>query len=186
MGSSLRSHLRAPLYRDVLYLDEGHVLKCFGANVSEGGILLGLFPHVPNINLMPLLVEIPRYPLFSQMDKDEICHLKADTIPSEIVRMRGKIVRSFEGKSDIDKIFIQNIGCQFIDTDIAKKIIPDYINIFTANIVFLLGLFENSHRQEEQIAVIRNISNILGHKKDESLSILRQKILHDYQSLKSN
>ena len=63
----------------------------------------------------------------------------------------------------------------------AQNVIADYVTTFTKNTVYLLTLFESS--SQHQIELIRMISTFLGYKADEKLPALRQKVLHDYQSL---
>lgn len=186
MASSLRKFLRAPLYREVLYLDDGHILKCFAVNISEEGILLTLLPHVPQINFIPLMIEIPQYPLFSQMKVEQILNFNIQNLSPLIIRIRARMVRTFEGKSEVEKIFIQNIGCQFIDLDIIPKVVSEYSKNLSANIVFLLNLFESSYQEADQVALIRKISSMMGYDISISLPVLRQKILHDYHSLEIN
>ena len=59
--------------------------------------------------------------------------------------------------------------------------IGEYVANFAKNTIHLLTLFE-SHSQH-QAELIRIISGLLGYRPDEKLSVLRQKVLHDYQSL---
>ena len=49
------------------------------------------------------------------------------------------------------------------------------------NIIFLLGLFQKS----SQVEALRNVAKMLGYNDQEKLTLLRQKVLHGYQSLES-
>jgi hypothetical protein len=180
-----RRHLRAPLFTEFLYEDDGHVLKARINNISEGGVLLEALPHVPEINLMPLMIEIPNYPIFANYGKDKLLTIKRETIESEILRVRAKMVRSFEAQSAVDLIFVPKIGCEFVTPSLEfTESIKFYVSTFSKNMIYLLNLFESSSTKH-QVDVIRHVADFLGYRKDEKISLLRQKVLHDYQSLES-
>ena len=180
-----RRHLRAPLFTEFLYEDDGHVLKAIINNISEGGVLLEALPHVPEINLMPLMIEIPNYPIFANYGKDKLLTIKRETIESEILRVRAKMVRSFEAQSAVDLIFVPKIGCEFVTPSLEfTESIKFYVSTFSKNMIYLLNLFESSSTKH-QVDVIRHVADFLGYRKDEKISLLRQKVLHDYQSLES-
>ena len=179
-----RAHLRAPLKTTVLYKDESHVLKANALNISKGGILLENLPHVPKINLMPLMVDLVHYPDFQSLRFDRIHQLATKSFDRTIFRVRAKIVRSFEEESEVDKIFASSIGCQLVDpSDEVEKLITGDVNVFAKNTIFLLGLFENRGSKKEEINRLRFIAGVLGYQKDLPLPKLRQTVLHDYQSL---
>lgn len=179
-----RAHLRAPLFTELLYEDDGDVLKASVNNISEGGVLLESLPHVPEINFMPLILDLPRYPIFSQMPNNRILQLEPDNLERDVIRVRAKIVRSFEAQSAVEAIFVPKIGCEFVaPTEDAKEVIRNYVEVFAKNMVYLLSLFENGTKKD--IDLMRHIAGFLGYKEEEKLVILRQKVLHDYQSLES-
>lgn len=181
-----RSHLRAPLKSTCLYEDDSHVFKGHCQNISEGGILLSELPHVPEVNKLPLMIDLPRFPNFQELALTKLMTLNAKSFERDIIRANCKIVRTFEGKSDVEKIFVAHIGCQFVSRDDeATKKITAYVEIFAKNTIYLLGLFEQLTKNEQNIEVIRSVARCLGYQKDEKLSLLRQKVLHDYQSLES-
>jgi hypothetical protein len=180
-----RRHLRAPLFTEFLYEDDGHVLKARINNISEGGVLLEALPHVPEINLMPLMLEVPSYPTFSNYGRERLLSVKKESIDSEILRVRAKMVRSFEAQSAVDLIFVPKIGCEFVTPSPEfSEVIKSYVSTFSKNMIFLLNLFESSSTKH-QIDVIRHVADFLGYRRDEKISLLRQKVLHDYQSLES-
>ncbi len=185
MGKELKRHyLRAPLVREILYEDDGAVLKALTSNISEGGVLLENLPHMPEINLIPLVLDIPNYPPVSEMLPSFFTHAKVESLERRIIRVRAKIVRNFEKNNAIDAIFIPKVGCEFVKpTDEAAKVIFDYIKTFSKNIVYLLSLFESGKRKD--IELLRQVSSFLGYNGQEKLLILRQKVLHDYQSLEA-
>ncbi|MCO4793186.1 MAG: PilZ domain-containing protein [Bacteriovoracaceae bacterium] len=180
-----RQHLRAPLFTEFLFEDDSHVLKARVNNISEGGVLLEALPHVPEINLMPLMLEIPEYPSFSNLGREKLLSVNLYGIESKILRVRAKMVRTFEAKSAVDLIFVPKIGCRFVTpSDEFTETIKNYVSTFSKNMIFLLNLFESSS-SKTQIDIIRHVSSFLGYQSDEKISILRQKVLHDYQSLES-
>ena len=173
--------------REILFEDEGHIFKAFCANLSEGGLLLSLMPHLPKINALSLMLDLPLFPDFAAMNTERLINLKFEMIERKIFRIRGRIVRSFEGKSEVDVIMSTNIGLEFVNlpSDMAQGL-RTFVNQYARNIIFLLNLFE-SHRgnKEDQATLLRNLCRILGYGQDNKISLLRQKILHDYQSLES-
>lgn len=180
--SHRRQYLRAPLKTFVLYDDDHFGFKAQAINISTGGILLENLPHVPEINALPILIDIPLFPIFQNLGIDKIKKLDGQHFSRNIIRTRSKIVRSFEGQSEIDKIFVPKIGCQFVSISSENlKLIDDYVTNFAKNTIYLLTLFE-SHNQH-QAELVRQISSFLGYCGDEKISILRQKVLHDYQSM---
>lgn len=179
-----RAHLRAPLKTFVLFNDEQYVLKAKVFNISKGGIFLENLPHFPGVKLMPMMIDIVHYPDFQALRFDRIGQLAKRNFERNIFRAKAKIVRSFESESDVDKVFVNNIGCEFVDLDEKKQdLILNYVNRFAKNTIFLLSLFENLNNKKEEINRLRFISGILGYDKDLPLPKLRQVVLHDYQSL---
>lgn len=177
-----RQYIRAPLKTFVLYDDDHFGFKAQAINISTGGVLLENLPHVPEINALPLLLDIPTFPIFSSLSAEKIKKLEGQHLPRRIIRARARIVRSFEGQTDVDKIFVQKIGCQFVAiAPESVEVLSEYVANFAKNTIYLLTLFE-SHSQH-QADLIRIISGLLGYRPDEKLSVLRQKVLHDYQSL---
>lgn len=180
--SHRRQYLRAPLKTFVLYDDDHFGFKAQAINISTGGILLENLPHVPEINALPVLIDIPSFPTFQTLGIDKIKKLEGQQFSRRIIRARARIVRSFDGQSEVDKVFVQKIGCQFVSiSDENINLIEEYVTNFAKNTIYLLTLFE-SHTQH-QAEMVRIVSSFLGYKGDEKMSVLRQKVLHDYQSL---
>lgn len=177
-----RLHLRSPLVGDVLYEADGHVHLARSVNISEGGILLENLPIIPEINAMPVMFTLPQYPNFSQTNQDVLKTLKLSSLEKKILRSRARLVRSFEGQSEVEKIFVTKIGCEFVLPSTENKaLVAQYVVDFASNILFLLGLFQRS----SQIELLRNVAELLGYDSEEKLPILRSRVLHDYQSLES-
>ncbi|GAB4023934.1 MAG: hypothetical protein Fur0010_27180 [Bdellovibrio sp.] len=178
-----RAHLRAPLKVDLLYVDDKYVHAARTLNISEGGILIDYMPKVPDIRALPIMMPVVYFPDFTQMSHDEIKALELQHLDKFVMRFRAKIVRSFEGMTDVEKIFVNRIGCEFVKPDmIQKKVIADYVTMFARNIVFLLNLFQQG---QSVVPVLRHTAGLLGYNSEEKLNMLRLKVLHDYQSLES-
>ncbi|EQC48154.1 type IV pilus assembly protein PilZ [Bacteriovorax sp. BSW11_IV] len=181
-----RAHLRAPLNTGVLYVDGEYVHRCKVANISEGGILLTELPHIPEINAIPLMLCLPRFPEFSTCSHETLLAASVKDFPMDVLRVRARMVRQFDKKAELDAIFTKNIGCQFVlPTEIVKGLIASYVRTMAKNTIFLLGLFEQKTKNDHNIKLIRKVAGLLGHNEDEKLSLLRLKVLHDYQSLES-
>ena len=181
-----RKHLRAPLKTEFLYVSDEYVLKGRVNNISEGGILLSEIAQVPPVNSIPIMVEIPEFPDFQKLGADRILKLKKEAFGRSIVRFRCAIRRKWEGASDVEKVFVTNIGCQFVNPTVEQiEVVRQYVSLFARNTIYLLQLFESMGKSKTQKEVLRNVSHFLGYSPTEKLSSLRQKVLHDYQSLES-
>lgn len=181
-----RAYLRAPLHTTVLYEDDGHVLKARTLNISEGGVLLENLPHVPEINAMPLMLDLVLLP---ELGKERVDHLLTRS-PRDyeriIFRVRAKMVRSFDLNNEVDQIFVTRIGCEFVQPSAnALSLVQNYVARFAKNTIYLLGLFENHGNRPEHVHFLRHIASLLGYPSGLNLPALRQKVLHDYQSLES-
>lgn len=177
-----REYLRSPLLVDVLFVADGHVHKARTVNISEGGVLLESLPMVPEINAMPLMLPLVQFPSFSRLSHDFLKTMKVEQFERAVIRSKARLVRSFEAHSVVDKVFVPKVGCEFVSpAKDVQKIIADYVSLSAKNIVFLLGLFERS----AQVELTRNVAKVLGYDSEQKLLLLRQKILHDYQSLES-
>jgi hypothetical protein len=181
-----RAHLRSPLQTNVLYECDDNVFKANSINISEGGVLIENLPLVPEINSIPLMLCLPQYPDLHSQSASFLKQVKLEELDQEILRMRARMVRSFDGQSAVDKIFVHQVGCEFVGPHPrSQKFISDYVSSFARNVIYLLGLFESSGRRADQVDILRNVARLLGYKHDEKLSLLRQNVLHDYQSLES-
>ncbi|MBT5094967.1 MAG: PilZ domain-containing protein [Halobacteriovoraceae bacterium] len=178
--------MRSPLKTQVLYLDDGYVLKADTLNVSEGGVLIENLPHVPDNPDVDLLISIPIYPEFSKLDTKQMMAIDPGHFDQHVLRMEGKIVRSFEGNSDVDKVFISHIGCAFVNPKpVLILSIQNYVMLFARNVKHLLGCFESSKNKDDEVEAIKNMAFCMGYDREQEYNQLRQKVLHDYQSLES-
>ncbi|ATH08730.1 PilZ domain-containing protein [Halobacteriovorax marinus] len=181
-----RKHLRSPLKTIALYQSDCYVFRAKCLNISEGGVLLENLPSVPEINAIPLMLCLPQFPEFHSVSAARLNEIEVDDLEGRIIRVKARTVRQFEGLSEIDQIFVTRIGCEFVlASDEAKAAIKSYVSNFAKNTIFLLNLFESHANDESRIKLLRHVAKLLGYDQDQKLAILRQKVLHDYQSLES-
>ena len=181
-----RRFLRAPLKSTALYADGEHVFRASVLNISQGGILLSELPHIPDAKVLSAAVSLIEYPKFQGMSAEEVKQLSIDDFPRKILKTSIKIMRSFENQSNVDRVFINYIGCEFenIETD-SKTEILRYVDGFTKNTVYLLSLFESLGSKVEQLETLRTLAHLMGYDRRMKVPLLRAKVLHDYQSLES-
>ena len=181
-----RKHLRAPLKSMCLYVDEEHVFKARVLNISEGGILLSELPHIPEINSLPMAIDLIQFPRLQHLSLEEIKHFNHQDCDHIILKTKAKMVRSFEGKSQVDQVFINFIGCEFYSPSSDFKMeVFRYVETFAKNTIYLLSLFESLGNRTEQLELLRCVAHILGYDRRMKIPLLRAKVLHDYQSLES-
>lgn len=181
-----RKYLRAPLKSACLYVDGEHVFKARVLNISEGGVLLSELPHIPEINSLPMAIDLPQLPRLSNLTIDQLKSLNIEELPRSILKTKGRLVRTFEGQSPVDKIFVNFIGCEFFNPTPEFKIaIFHYVETFAKNTIYLLSLFESLGNRNEQVELLRSVAHILGYDRRMKIPLLRAKVLHDYQSLES-
>lgn len=181
-----RKHIRAPLKSEALYIDDEHVFKARTLNISEGGILLCELPHVPDINAIPMMVALIQFPKLGNLSPEKIKALSAHEFSRSVIKLKARMVRTFEGKTTVEKLFLTHIGCELYppSADALDEIV-EYVNTFAKNTIFLLSLFESNHHKKDQIDLVRKVADVLGYDSTMPMPLLRQKVLHDYQSLES-
>ncbi|MEC7278293.1 MAG: PilZ domain-containing protein [Bdellovibrionota bacterium] len=181
-----REYLRAPLKTSSLYIMEDYVLKAQLLNISEGGILLDHLPSVPPVNALPLMFSLIDFPEFSLLHPEVLLNLDIEQMERKVIRMKARIVRSFEGFSEVDKIFATKIGCEFVNPGLLEKqLISQYVSRYGKNLIYYLGLFEGRGQKSNKVDLVRKTAELLGYDSTEQLARLRLKALHDYQSLES-
>lgn len=181
-----RKFLRAPLRSICLYVDGEYVFKARVLNISEGGILLSDLPHIPEINSLPLAIDLLQFPRLQSLSLDQLKSLNPEEFNRSIFKTKGRMVRTFEGLSSVDKIFVNFIGCEFFNsTPEFKLAVFHYIETFAKNTVYLLSLFESLGNRTEQLELLRTVAHLLGYDRRMKIPLLRAKVLHDYQSLES-
>ena len=94
-----RKSLRAPLKSTALYVDGEHVFKARVLNLSEGGVLLSELPHIPEINTLPIAINLIQYPRFQGMSLDELKQFSIDDFSRIILKTKVKMMRTFENQN---------------------------------------------------------------------------------------
>lgn len=181
-----RKHLRAPLKSVCLYVDGEHVFKARVLNISEGGILLSDLPHIPEINSLPVAIDLLQFPRLNTYTLDQLKVFSIEELPRKILKTKARLVRTFEGQSNVDRVFVNFIGCEFYNPSLEiQREIAQYVETFAKNTVYLLSLFESLNNRAEQLELLRSVAHILGYDRRMKVPLLRAKVLHDYQSLES-
>ena len=181
-----RQYLRAPVYDDVLYECDDYVLSGRCMNISEGGLLLSDLGLVPENKEFKVILPLTQYPDFAKLSIGRILMLERDHVEKEIVKVPVRVERSFEGMNEVQKILLTSIGASFKKLEhFEREFVRAYVETYTKNIVYLLSLFENNDRKKSNNTLIRKVADLLGYDSEMKISLLRLKILHDYQSLES-
>lgn len=177
-----RKHLRAPLYTSFLFKDELGVHKGLVENISEGGAFLSRIDHVPTSGTFKIFFDLPEIPDFSNLPINDVLALGNENFKHHIFVGEMEIKREFTRPGESFKC----LGVEFfsLDNDIQQKI-KKYVSIYASNIVFTLSLFEQGVHRLEVKNLIYKAVRLLNYPKIDNLSDLRQKLLHDYQSLES-
>lgn len=172
-----REHLRAPLNTAVLYEFDGEVRVAQAVNLSEGGMLVRNLLLDAKKKCYAGVIGIPQYPLISNLKKLELKSLDPTTLYRKIFRVKFFPTRKIGFNHQ------QFTGAKFQDPENDLKIIVSvYVKTFTKNIIFLLKNLEGSSGNVD-LDYVRDLSFILGYSRELKISDLRQKVLHDYQSL---
>lgn len=181
-----RRHLRAKLNSEALYVDDENVFSAKTMNISEGGVLLSELPHVPEINSLPVAIKLIEFPKFSTLSYDQILNLTIEDFDKTIIKTKLRMVRSFSNQSNVDKVFVNFIGCEFYNpSNDIKVLINEYVETYAKNTVYLLNLFESLRAKPDLVDVLRQIASLMGYDRRMKIPLLRAKVLHDYQSLEN-
>lgn len=183
-GLKKRKYLRARMHEDILYVSNEFVFQTKSFNISEGGVLLQGLSNIPTVKAIPLMIPLKSFPDFSSMANSTILALKPEVCPVTIHRVKAKIVRSMDELSDLGSVLMSLIGCEFVNPDMKfQRDVDKYVQSYGRNLVYFLGLIQKGGNDPEQIQVIRKIAEIMGYDHAKSLTEVRFKALHDYQSL---
>jgi len=180
-----RQHLRAPLVNECLFIDEGTFFKGTILNISEGGGLLSDLNFYPDSKQFSLFFDLPILPDFSTLPASEIFSLDKNNFEHQIYGTLVESRRNFEAKLDDGKR-IKKMGAEFIDpSKDVQEGIKKYVSTFSINIIYVLSLFEQGHHRKAVSDLIRKVISLLNYDGSLKLSVSRQIVLHDYQSLES-
>lgn len=166
-------------------MDQDFVFKARALNLSEGGLLLDQVPHFPDKgNEAPLLLSLPQYPFFKNFSLEKLLSFSREMFPKKSVRLKCEVVRKSGVESEIDQVFSTRIGARFLDMDPqAKKLIREYVDVFSSNLIYLQVLIDNIHADEQGLEKVRALSRILNYETEIKISQLRKDVRQDYVSL---
>lgn len=176
-----RKHLRAPLHTNFLFKNENQVCKGVVLNISEGGLLLSGLSKPMTVDCLEIFFDLPQIVKFSNLPITDILSLGAENFKHFIYKAELEIRRQFQNPDSH-----YNLGCEFLKLDDEARIrIKDFVSNYASNIVFTLSLFEQGVHRQDVKDLIRKSVSLLNYPQIEKLPELRQKLLHDYQSLES-
>ena len=79
------------------------------------------------------------YPELSLLHPDVLFGLEGPQLDKRVIRMKARIVRSFEGFSDVDRIFVTKIGCEFVNPQpLETQLISKYVSRYARNLIYFL------------------------------------------------
>jgi len=176
-----RKHLRAPLHTSFLFKNENVVCKGVVSNISEGGVLLSSLNKLVSVDTFEIFFDLPQIVKFSNLPISDILSLGAENFKHHIFPAELEVRRQFQGQDNL-----YQLGCEFFKLDDEpKNLIKEYVSNYAANIVFTLSLFEQGVHRKDVKDLIKKSVSLLNYPPIEKLPELRQKLLHDYQSLES-
>jgi hypothetical protein len=180
-----RTYLRAPYKEPILYIDDNFVFKASTLNLSVGGILLDQIPHFPEENeVVPLLISLPQYPYFKNFTLEKLRNFSAEIFPKKVIRLKGHMVRKIGVESKTDEVFTSRIGIKFVEVSAQnQKLIQDYVNIFSSNLIYLQMLIDNINTSDKHLKKIRALCRILSYDEQIKIAALYKQVQHDYLSL---
>jgi len=179
-----RGALRSPMKSQFIYSWNKRVERSRTFNLSQGGVLLEAIPKVQVGDVIPIMMELPKIPIFTNMKEKDILALDPLKFRRDIIRLKIEVVRVHEGPISFDKSIVPQMGGKFFQSsDSLVKEINDYVDCYKKNVVFLLNLIADLGQGKKHMPLLSHIAYLLGYQIKDSISLLRQKVLHDYQSL---
>ena len=181
-----RRHLRAPLRNEVVVIDsDGSNCLASVGNISEGGIFIHGVQFSPQDNSFSLFFELPIIPDMTKFSRKELLNFDQGSFEYKVI---GALAESRRVTESIDSNNHQafSVGCEFVDLRAeSQEEIKRYVSQYSVNIVYVLSLFEQGTNKDEIKKLIKKCLSLLGYDVSISLNSLREKLLHDYQSLES-
>ena len=179
-----RTALRSPMKSQFIYSWDKKVQRSRTFNISQGGILVEAIPTVKVGDVISIMMELPKIPVFSNLKEQEIRDLVPLKFRRDILRRQIEGVRAHEGPISFDKSIVSQMGGKFFkSSDNLINEINDYVGVYKKNVVFLLNLIADLGQGKKHMPMLAHIAYLLGYQIKDSISLLRQKVLHDYQSL---
>ena len=179
-----RSHLRSPMKSRVVFSLGNKVGMSHTINISRGGLLVNEIEGAKVGDKVWTFIELVILPTFSEQSEESILSIDEREFEKEILSIKFEIVRIFDGPTQTSDKKVSQMGTRFdnIDTE-TQKTIDSYVETFKKNVVYLLTLIERLGRSSGPPGVFKKVANLLGYNPEEKIALLRQKVLHDYQSL---
>jgi hypothetical protein len=143
--------------------------------------------EIPGISvgdIFPIMVELPKIPIIPLLTEKRIYQLDPLKFERGIIRTMVEVIRIYKGQSSFKEGEVGQMGGKFfqIPKDLEKEI-NDYVLSFRKNVVYLLNLIADLGQGKKQMPLLKHVSFLLGYEVQDNISLLRQKVLHDYQSL---
>ena len=183
-----RNFSRAPLSQSVLFESSKYIFTATSLNISGGGIFLNHLPFVPADNKISIMLNIPQIPSFKRIvEREELSH-RLQFFNVKTIRVKVEIMRSTVENSTLGPFLGKGIGCKFLDLSAENlNIINRYVKGSSKNIKYLLRLFEEAteldvNEREDSFKTLLYLAQILDHDKNTKPSLIRNKLLSDYQS----
>ena len=179
-----RTALRSPMKSNFLFCFGNNVGKSKTLNISQGGLLMEEIKGVKVGDVFPIMVELPRIPLLPLIGEKKIYQLNPLKFERDIIRTKIEVVRIYKGQTSFKEGEIGQMGGKFFQISKPfEREINDYVLSFKKNVVFILNLIADLGQGKRQMPLLKHISFLLGYEVQDNISLLRQKVLHDYQSL---
>ena len=179
-----RKHLRAPYWQHILFVDEGHVHKGKGLNISQGGLLLHEIGHLPKGGEVQFLIYLPEFPLFKNYNLEKVQSFNPDNFIGQTIRFSAKHITRGEKISETEGVFMSKIAFEINQiSKVDSMKLSRYVDNLSSNLIHLQVLLDNLNSDETNLLRLRKIASYFGHSFDEKISVLKHDIEHDYKSL---
>jgi hypothetical protein len=181
-----RSALRSPMNCQLIYCWKKAVGVSKTLNISKTGILIKAIDGIKVGEIIDVIIEIPSIPLFSKLESRQIYALKNSSFDRQIVKLKVRIVRLYKGPVPFGEQSLSQMGGEFVHTpsELSLKV-ESYVDTYKKNLALLLNLMADLGQGKNYLPLLGHTSYLLGYHIKNNLGLLRQKVLHDYQSLES-
>src|SRR3990172_6175173 len=179
-----RTALRSPMKSQILFYKGNTVGKSKTLNISQGGLLMEEIQGTKVGDVFPIMVELPKIPILPLIGEKKIYQLDPLKFDREIIRTKIEVVRIYKGQSSFKEGNIGQMGGKFFQmSQTFEREINDYVLSFKKNVIYILNLIADLGQGKRQMPLLKHVSFLLGYEVLDNISLLRQKVLHDYQSL---
>ena len=177
-----RISLRAPLKSEVIFAVGDICTKALAINVSKNGVLMQMPVALPAVTVelpVALMLDIPFLRDLAKLSREKLMDLDPSEYQRNIIHCLGRLKR-INVSTPMPQYGVHFDRLEEITTDQIEK----YVYSFEKNITYLLNLIEDLGVKKENFAIAKKVAELLGYSFEEKIAVLRQKVLHDYQSLK--